>query len=162
MSHFISRDQSIMVAVTFVALVIFCYFSGFPLIIPLLVFFLGVHLFYFKKVKSRLFLHLSLLLALLLFGSYYLKAYSHPFHYYLPVASIAMLTMLLFNDAQISFMMAFVSATLAGIILGFDLNEMLIFFFGGLAGAYMVRDARTRGSLIKAGIFVSIIQMISA
>ena len=43
--------------------------------------------------------------------------------------------MLLFNDVQISFMMALISAVLAGIILGFDLNEMLIFFLGGLAGA---------------------------
>ena len=39
---------------------------------------------------------------------------------------------------------------------------MLIFFLGGLAGAYKVRDARTRGVLIKAGIFVSIIQVICA
>ena len=151
-----------MVAVTFLALVVFCYFSGLPLIIPLLVFFFGVHLFYFKKVKPRLFLHLALLLALLVFAAHALKSYSHLIHFYLPIASIAMLTMLLFNDVQISFMMAFMSAALAGIVLGFDLNEMLIFFLGGLAGAYKVRDARTRGVLIEAGIFVSIIQVICA
>jgi len=158
----ISRDQSIMVAVTFLALVGFCYFSGFPLIIPLLVFFFGVHLFYFKKAEPRLFLHLALLLVLLVFFAYTLKSYSHVIHYYLPIASVAMLTMLLFNDVQISFMMALMSAVLAGIIFGFGLNEMLIFFLGGLAGAYKVRDARTRGVLIEAGIFVSIIQVVSA
>ena len=161
-NNFISRDQSIMVAVTFLALMIFCYFSALPLIIPLLVFFFGVHLFYFKKIKTRLFLHLALLLALLIFGAIALKPYSHGIHFYLPIASIAMLTMLLFNDVQISFMMAFMSATLAGIILGFDLNEMLIFFLGGLVGAYKVRDARTRGVLIEAGIFVSVVQIICA
>ena len=158
----ISRDQSIMVAVTFLALVGFCYFSGFPLIIPLLVFFFGVHLFYFKKAEPRLFLHLALLLVLLVFFAYTLKSYSHVIHYYLPIASVAMLTMLLFNDVQISFMMALMSAVLAGIIFGFGLNEMLIFFLGGLAGAYKVRDARTRCVLIEAGIFVSIIQVVSA
>jgi len=158
----ISRDQSIMVAVSFLALVIFCYFSGFPLIIPLLVFFFGVHLFYFKKVTPRLYLHLALLLALLIFAAHALKAYSHLIHFYLPIASVAMLTMLLFNDVQISFMMAFMASTLAGIVLGFDLNEMLVFFLGSLAGVYKVRDARTRGSLIEAGIFVSIIQVVSA
>ena len=157
-----SLDQSIMVAVTFLALVIFCYFSDLPLIIPLLVFFLGLHLFYFKKVKPRLFLHLALLLALLLFAAHSFQSYSHPIHFYLPIASIAMLTMLLFNDSQISFIMAFMSATLAGIILGFNLNEMLIFFLGGLVGSYKVRDARTRGVLIEAGIFVSIIQVVCA
>ena len=144
------------------ALVAFCFFSGLPLIIPLLVFFCGVHLFYFKKVKPRLFLHLALLLALIVFAAEALKSYSHFIHFYLPIASIAMLTMLLFNDVQVSFMMAMLSAILAGIVLGFDLNEMLIFFLGGLAGAYKVRDARTRGVLIEAGIFVSIIQVICA
>jgi cyclic-di-AMP phosphodiesterase PgpH len=126
------------------------------------VFFFGVHLFYFKKVTPRLFLHLALLLALLVFAAQALKSYSHLIHFYLPIASIAMLSMLLFNDVQISFMMALMSAILAGIVLGFDLNETLIFFLGGLAGAYKVRDARTRGVLIEAGIFVSIIQLVCA
>jgi len=157
-----SRDQGIMVAVTFLGLVVFCYFSGFPLIIPLLVFFCGVHLFYFKKVKTGTFFHLALLLGLLVFAAHALKSYSHIIHFYLPIASIAMLTMLLFNDVQISFMMALLSAVLAGIVLGFDLNEMLIFFLGGLSGAYKVKDARTRGVIIEAGLFVSLIQVICA
>ena len=144
------------------ASVIFCYFANLPLIIPLLVFFLGIHLFYFKKVKPRLFLHLALLLALLIFAAHAFKSHPHFAHFYLPVASISMLTMLLFNDVQISFMMAFISAALAGIVLGSDLNEMLIFFLGGMAGAYKVRDARTRGVLIEAGIYVSLIQVICA
>jgi cyclic-di-AMP phosphodiesterase PgpH len=160
-NNFISRDQSIMVSVTFLALVVFCYFSRLPLIIPLLVFFFGVHLFYFKKVKPRLFLHLALLLALLIFAARAIQIY-HLSYLYLPIASIAMLTMLLFNDVQISFMMALMSAVLAGVVLGFGLNVMLIFFLGGLCGAYKVRDARTRGVLIEAGIFVSIIQVACA
>ncbi len=151
-----------MVAVTFLALLIFCYFTGLALMIPMLVFFFGIHLLYFKKVKLTLFLHLVLLLALLVFGAHALKAYSHLIHYYLPVASVAMLAMLLFNDVQVSFVMALMSAVLASMILGFDLNEMLIFFLGGVVGAYKVRDARTRGVLIEAGIFVAIIQVVCA
>jgi putative nucleotidyltransferase with HDIG domain len=158
----ISRDQIIMMALSFIGLMVFCYFCIIPLIIPLLVFFLGVHLFFFKKANPRLFLHLALLLALLVLASHTLKSYPVQTHFYVPVAAIGMLTMLLFNDVQISFMMAFLSATLAGIILGFDLNEMLIFFLGSLAGAYRVRDARTRGVLIEAGIFVSAIQVVCA
>ena len=157
-----TRDENVMVVVTFLALMVFCYFSGLPLIIPLLVFFFGVHLFYYKKVKPRLFLHLILLLALLVFAAQALKSYTHLNHFYLPIASIAMLSMLLFNDVQISFMMAFMSAVLAGNVFGFDLNEMIIFFLGGLAGAYKVKDAHTRGVLIGAGILVSLIQVISA
>jgi putative nucleotidyltransferase with HDIG domain len=158
----ISRDQGIMVAVTFLALVVFCYFANLPLIIPLLLFFFGVQLLYSQKANARLFLHLSLLLALLVFAAGALRSYSHVIHFYLPIASIAMLTMLLFNDVQISFLMALMSAALAGIVLGFDFNEVLIFFFGGLAGAYKVRNARTRGVLIEAGLFVAIIQVVAA
>ncbi len=158
----LSRDQIIMMALSFAGLTVFCLFSFLSLIIPLLIFFLGVHLFFFKKANPRLFLHLALLLALLVFAAHILKPYSVVAHFYLPVAAIGMLTMLLFNDVQVSFMMVFLSATLGGIILGFGLNEMLIFFLGGLAGAYKVRDARTRGVLIEAGIFVSIIQVICA
>jgi cyclic-di-AMP phosphodiesterase PgpH len=158
----ISRDQAIMVVLTFLGLVVFCYFSNLPLIIPLLVFFFGVHLFYFKKVNPRLFLHLGLLLALLVFAAHVFKSHPSSTYFYLPIASVAMLTMLLFNDVQISLMMAFMSSSLAGIILGFSLNEMLIFFLGGLAGAYKVRDARTRGVLIEAGIFVALVQIICA
>lgn len=146
--------------VSFFALIIFCYFSGFPLIIPLLVFFFGVHLFYFKRAEPRLFLHLSLLWVLLFFAANALKPYSHFVHYCLPVASVPMLTMLLFNDVQIAFMMSLMSALIAGIVLGFSLNEMLIFFLGSLAGMYKVKDGRTRGLLIEAGIFVSIIQVV--
>lgn len=149
-------------ALSFLGLVVFCYFSLIPLIIPLLVFFLGVHLFFFKKANPRLFLHLALLLALFVFAAHTLKSYSVLTYAYLPIAAVPMLTMLLFNDVQVSLLMAFLSATLAGIIFGFGLNEMLIFFLGGLAGAYKVRDARTRGVLITAGIFVSVIQVIGA
>ncbi|MDE2027255.1 MAG: HDIG domain-containing protein [Candidatus Omnitrophica bacterium] len=158
----ISIDQSIMVAMSFLALLIFCYFAGFPLILPLLVFFCGLHLFFFKKANPRIFLHLSLLLALFIFAANALKTFPYVTHFYLPAASVAMLTMLLFNDVQISFMMALLSAVLAGIILGFSLNEVLIFFLGGLAGCYRVRDARTRGLLIEAGILVAVIQIICA
>src|SRR5437762_2931108 len=93
----LSRDQSVMAAVTSLGLVVFCYFSGFPLIIPLLVFFFGLQLFYFRKAGVRLFLHLALLLALLAFAANAVKSYSHPAYLYLPIASVGMLTMLLFN-----------------------------------------------------------------
>ncbi|MDE1920993.1 MAG: HDIG domain-containing protein [Candidatus Omnitrophica bacterium] len=161
-NKFISINQSIGVAGSFLVLIVFCYFAGFPLIAPLLVFFCGIHLFYFKKANSRIFLHLSLLLALLVFAANAVKSYGHLIHFYLPVASLAMLTMLLFNDAQVSFIMALLGAVVACLILGFGLNEMLIFFLGGLAGSWRVREARTRGVVIEAGILVSVIQVICA
>ncbi|MBF0504330.1 MAG: HDIG domain-containing protein [Candidatus Omnitrophica bacterium] len=158
----VSRDQMIMIALSFLGLVVFCYFALIPLIVPLLVFFLGAHLYIFKKANPRLFLHLALLLALLVFAAHALGAYPSLVLSYLPIAAVPMLTMLLFNDVQISFIMAFLSAAISGILLGFELNTMLIFFLGGLAGAYKVRDARTRGVLITAGTIVSLVQVVCA
>jgi len=157
----ISRQQSIIVASSFLVLAFFCFSSGLSLVIPLLVFFFSVHLFYFRKAKPALYLNLALLLTILIFAAYAFKSY-HLFFFYLPIASVAMLTMLLFNDIHVSFMMAFMSAALAGLILGFNLNGMLIFFMGALAGTYKVRDARTRGALIEAGVFVAIVQVVGA
>ncbi len=151
-------DQLIMMAVSFVALLVFCYFSGLSLLIPLLLFFFGVHLFFFKKSSTRLFLQLLLLLVILMFGAHVGASYGAWAHYYLPVAAVPMLTMLLFNDVQLAFIMAFMSAALSGLMLGLDINEMLIFFLGGLAGAYKVRSARTRGTLLTAGAYVAFIQ----
>jgi cyclic-di-AMP phosphodiesterase PgpH len=155
----ITVDQMVMMAVTLVALTIFCHFSGLPLIIPFLVFLFGLHLFFYKKISVRLFLHLCFLLVLLMFATHLLQFYASLSRFYLPVATVAMLTMLLFKDMQLTFMMAFMSATLSSLMLNFSLSEMLIFFMGSLAGAYKLKDARTRGKILTAGMFVAIIQV---
>ena len=157
----INIDHLVMLGVTLLALTVFCHFAGLPLILPLLVFFFGVHLFFFHKSDQRLFLDLVLLLVLLLFTAHVLKSYSWISHYYLPVAAVPMLTMLLFNDVQLAFLMSFMAAAMAGMMLDFALTDMLIFFLGGLAGAYAVRDARTRGIVLGAGICVAAMQVIS-
>lgn len=57
--------------------------------------------------------------------------------------------------------MALVSSILVSLILDGGLGMMLIFFMGGLVGAYSVREARTRGRLILAGLLISIIHVVS-
>ncbi len=155
----VARDQVVMMAVSLLALLVFCYFSGFSLLIPLLIFFFGLHLLFFTKSSLRLFLHLSLLLVLLMFGAHVLASYVGVSHYYLPIAAVPMLAILLFNNVQLALLMALMSAALGGLILGFDLPETLVFFLGGLAGAYKMRDARTRGVLLLAGVYVAFVQV---
>src|SRR5882672_11088087 len=90
-----SIDQVVMMGVTLIALAIFCHFAGLPLIVPFLFFLFGLHLFFYKKISVRLFLHLSFLLILLMFAAHILKSYPVLSRFYLPVASVTMLTMLL-------------------------------------------------------------------
>ncbi len=154
----ITLDQAVMMGLTLLALAAFSYFTGLPLVIPFLFFLFGLHLFFYKKISVRLFLHLAILLVLLMAGASLLKSYGLS-AFYLPVASIAMLTILLFNDMQLTFMMAFMSATLSALVLNLNLSEMLIFFMGSLAGAYKLKDARTRGVVLTAGILVAFVQL---
>jgi putative nucleotidyltransferase with HDIG domain len=134
--------------------------SRYPLIIPLLLFFLGLHLYFSKKAKTRLFLNLSLLLAILVFTTHVFRSYPEVSYYYIPIASIPMLAMLLFNDLQITFLLAFISSAIVALMTGGGMTFMLTFFLGGLAGAYAVKDARTRGRLLTAGVYVSLIQVL--
>ena len=142
-----------------VGLGVFCWAARYPLIIPLFLLFLAVHLFVLRKADLRLFLNLGLLLALAVFTAHIIVHYSDMPLRYVPVAGVAILTMLLFNDLQLVFVMAFASSVLVSFVLGGDLGMMLTFFLGALAGAYTVRDARMRGQIIGAGVFVSVVHL---
>ncbi|MCA9398257.1 MAG: HDIG domain-containing protein [Candidatus Omnitrophica bacterium] len=139
----------------------FCLGAGYSLILPLLLFFLGLYLSFFNKASVKKFLHLGLLLTLIVSTAHVIQIYTEIPEYYVPVAGIAMLTMLLFNDLQLAFIMSLASSVLVRLIVGGDIGMFLTFFIGSLAGAYTVRDARTRGKLISAGLFVSVMNVIA-
>lgn len=141
-------------------LTVFCNLVGFSLIIPLVILFLGGYLFFFKKANLHLFLCLGLLLTLLLCVTNAVIEYTDIQALYIPVASIAMLTMLLFNDLQLAFLMSFAGSVIVSLLLNADLNIMLTFFVGSLTASYAVRNARTRGRLISAGFYIGLMQLV--
>ncbi|MDP8213111.1 MAG: HDIG domain-containing protein [Candidatus Zapsychrus exili] len=150
----------IMSVVAILGSALFCYLAGYSLIIPLLFLFVGIHLNFFGKAHTKIFVHLGLLVALLIFITHAIGTYWNISEYYIPVAGIVILTTLLFNDIELSFVMAFVSSIAVSIILKGDFGMMITFFVGSLIGAYSVRGARTRGQLITAGLFVSAIHVV--
>lgn len=141
-------------------LTVYCKLLGYSLILPILILLLGFHLSYSNRGNPKLFLDLGLLLVLILFIAHAAKTYTDLSFYYVPVPAIAVLTMLLFNSRTLTFVMALVSSILVSLILDGGLHMMLIFFMGGLVGAYSVREARTRGRLILAGLLISIIHAV--
>ncbi len=153
-------EASLTILVIFL-LTAFCQFVHFSLILPLLLLFLGFHLYFLKKAHPRLLLKLGLLLTILTFSTDYLIKYTNISPFYIPVASIAMLTMLLFNDLHLAFLMSFASSCLVGLLLGGDFNIMILFFIGSLAAVNTVRNARTRGSLIRTGFYIGVMQVAS-
>ncbi|MFH1359546.1 MAG: HDIG domain-containing metalloprotein [Candidatus Omnitrophota bacterium] len=141
-------------------IVFFCYLANFSMIIPLLMLFLGIYLFYLKKASPRLLLNCGLLLVALIFTAYAVTEFADLSELNIPIAAVAMLVIILFNDLQLAVLMAFASSVLVALTVGGNLNFMLIFFTGSLMGAYACKDARTRGELIKSGFYVGLIQVV--
>lgn len=157
--------QATLVFLTFIILLAFCYFAQFPLIIPILILYAGAHLFLSKRASSTRFIQLGLLLSLMVLTTHSMLHYTQIPPLYLPIASVAILTMLLFNDLQLAFLMALMTSAVMGLMVGpirslTEMEFMLIYFIGGLTGAYTVRDARTRGVLLAAGFYVGIMQVV--
>ncbi|MEI7997918.1 MAG: HDIG domain-containing metalloprotein [Candidatus Omnitrophota bacterium] len=159
-SSSISVDQRVMLALTLLATMVFCHFASFSLFIPLLFFFFGLHLFYVRKTSWQSFLHLTLLLVLLMGVAHFLKNYSVFSLYYTPIACVAMITTLLYNDVQLSFALSFMASSLVGLMVGFSFPEVLIFFVGSLCGAYTVQGARTREVFFRSAILVGFVQLV--
>ena len=158
----INQDQIIMLAVTLLATMIFCHFSELSLLIPLLFFFFGMHMFYVRKTKWQVFLHLTLILVLLMGAGHLLKSSGIFSLYYTPIACAAMITTLLYNDVQLSFALSFMASSLVGLMVGFSLQEMMMFFVGSLCGSYAVKDARNRDVFIRAGLLIGIVHAVCA
>lgn len=146
---------------TIFLLMVFCQVLGFSLLIPFLLLFVGLHLFFVNKAEVRLFLQWGLLLTLLLAVTNYIQQYTSITPLYIPVATVVMLTVLLYNDLQVGFIMALVSAVVFNLFIGADLDMTLVTLLGNLTALYTVRDARTRGQVLGAGIYVSLMLVIA-
>src|SRR3989338_7525031 len=156
------KKVSHIVSIIFVLAVmtIFFWIMGYPLVFSVFLFYLGWHLVFSQKISPKALLDLGLLLTLAVFSCHIIFDYTSIPTFYIPIATFSMLTMLLFNDFQLVFIMAFVTSVFTSLILGGGFSTMIIFFLGSLTGAYSVRNARTRGQLFGAGLFVSLIQVV--
>lgn len=156
----ITLQQAVVAVVSLLLLTLFCNVANFSLIIPFLLLVLGGHLYLFKKASYGLFLRLGLLLALIIFIAFALPRYDiSPL--YIPVASVALITTLLYKDLQLAFVMALASSLLVTLSLGLELSYMLIFFLGSVTAVYMSREARTRSQLFKAALGISLVQVVA-
>ena len=146
-------------AAVITSILYFCYVMNYSQIIPILLLFLAIHLRYTNRAGTKLFIKLGLLLTVIVLITNLIVKFSSIQVFCIPVASIAMLSMLLFNNLHISFVMSLASSAIVTIILGGDFAMMFTFFLGSNIGAYSVKDSRTRGQLISAGLFVSVINV---
>ena len=150
----------LLVALLFLALGVVSYSASLSLAIPFFLILLGFYLWYQKRVDYKLLLNLGSLLALVFFISYISVQYVAFPAFLIPVAAVGIFVMLLYNDLHLAMIMSFAASVLVGFVLGNRFDLVIIYFTGGLIGAFSVKDARTRAELINAGFMVSVFQVL--
>ncbi len=155
-SHVVFTGLTVVVMAVLFA---FCYVAQISMAIPLLLLFGGIQLYFNKNASARLLMYMGLLLVSIMAVANYLVIRDVP-SFYIPVSSVAMLTLLLFNDVQIAFLMSLIASAIVGLLVGSDFNLILTFFMGSLAGVYSLKGARQRSDLLKAGMWVAVMQII--
>jgi len=137
----------------------YCALAGLSLFIPFLLLFYALHLTLFKLADARRLLNLGLLLVVFIFTATAMTDYSRYSPFYIPVSAVGMLTILLFNDLQLAFSMSLVTSAVVALVVGVGVDFLLISFIGGVVAAYSVKNARTRGTLLRAGFIVGVVQV---
>ncbi|MEW5895846.1 MAG: HDIG domain-containing metalloprotein [Candidatus Omnitrophota bacterium] len=146
----------------FVVISGFCLLKEYPCILPLLLLFFSLHLFFIRKASPRLFLNLGLLIVFVVAMAHSVVIWGEWSPYYIPAASIGLLTMILFNDLELMFIMSLISSWVVTLIVGGDNGMLVTFFLGSLLGAYTIQNARRIGTIINAGLSVAFIQILCA
>ncbi|NLE65460.1 MAG: hypothetical protein GX606_06060, partial [Elusimicrobia bacterium] len=153
------KRESLAAGVLFFALILgYCIVAGLSLFIALLLVMYALHLVFFRKVAGRRLLQISFLVTLMAATAVGVNTYSDLSPYYLPVAAVPMITMLLFSEIPLAFSMALITSALVTLLVGEGVDFLLIFFLSGWASAYVVRGARMRGEVLLAGLLASALQ----
>ena len=100
----------------------------------------------------------GLLLLLVLLAAKLIIYFELPF-YLVPVSFAAMLLTILLNPPS-ALMVTIMLSILAGVVMDFKLEIMIVSLFGSLVGIYLVQDIRRRSQLLKAGLLIGLANLI--
>jgi len=100
----------------------------------------------------------GLLLLLVLLAAKLIIYFELP-SYLVPVSFAAMLLTILLNPPS-ALMVTIMLSILAGVVMDFKLEIMIVSLFGSLVGIYLVQDIRRRSHLLKAGLLIGLANLI--
>ena len=118
----------VLTALFLLSSLLFCLAYGYSLLIPIFLLGIGIHLHLCNKANFQLYTQLGLLLFLVVLGSHATNVYPEVPIFGLPIASVTVLTMLLYGKMQLTLIMALASSILATIIAGHDFNTFVVFY----------------------------------
>lgn len=141
---------------------IFSQFGGVAVLVSILTFLLLMYLKYFEpKVflqdKLLLLIGISILFAII---SAKIIVLSPLPSYFIPVATVSMLLVILVNTS-VAYIAVMTAAIIVTIIAGCKFDIFLVSIIGGITATCAVYKARRRGQIIKAGVYVGLLNFIT-
>jgi putative nucleotidyltransferase with HDIG domain len=139
---------------------LFSALTGINLVIPVFLISLYAYVkFRRQDLKNFDLLHISLLFLIILVASYFIIIQKWPL-FYIPFSLMPMLTTLLFNNLEISLLLALASSVCVSSFLTHPLDLVLVFLISGILSSILVLGSRKRTTVIRAGIIVGIAQAV--
>jgi len=152
-------NYRLIILITLVAA--FSYIAQINLAITL---FLAVLYFYLKlrrlNIKNCNLLNLSLLFLVSSASGYFLIKQNIPI-FYIPFTVVPMVTTLLFGNLELSLLIILAASVSIASFSGYPLELMLISLISAIASSILVLGARKRNTIIRAGIFAALFQILT-
>lgn len=104
--------------------------------------------------------NISLLFLIIFSASYFLIRHGWQV-YYIPFSLIPMLSILLFNNLEISFLVTLATSVACSSLSNMPFQLCLLFLISGIVSIILVNEARKRSTIIRAGFITGAIQVIS-
>ena len=133
------------------------YLLGVNLVIPLFIICIFSYLKFFSKSYNLL--HLSLLFVVIFVISYFVVQEGLPI-FYIPFAVIPMLSSILFEELMLSLLITIASSISIAYLAG-DIDAGLLFLISGVLSIILVRGARKRITIIRAGFIVGAVSAVA-
>jgi len=111
-----------------------------------------------SSVASKL--NLTLLFVTIVVSSYFILKNKGTV-FYIPFSVVPMLATLLFNELEISFLLSLVCGVTVASLAGGHFYSLVLFLISAITSSLLVFGARRRMVIIRAGLFVGIIQALS-
>jgi len=102
-----------------------------------------------KELKNYRMLYLIFLYVIVTAATYMIRTYKAPV-FFTPFCVLALLSVMLFNDLVVAFVLTVAGAVTAAAIHGNDLYMGMLFLTSGIAAALLVNGARRRNAVIQA------------
>jgi len=145
------------------AIAIFCGWAlDVNLIVPVALVFLTLMLRAMHKARDtqdyRL-LHLIFLYVIVMVSIYMIRMYRISI-FLTPFTVLSLLSIMLFNDLVVAFLLTVAGAITAAAINGNDFYMGIMFLISGIAASLLVNGARRRNDVIRSGVVVGVLQVV--